>query len=204
MGAKPLLAAAGAIIAATVATNVAALACDNDRYLCEPKIAAPAELKPAPVKSPAPQRPHKSAKNEAVRPAAAKLSYYEKAPPDAPRAARKIVPVWNPIEQPSQTVLPPDSTDLSADAAVPAVRVVSADELNDIDLAAPAADRPIVPVKVVAVRVVRAPAQETTGRAIATEAPPPAAPADTTLLERVLVTFGGAFGAASGMRLFFG
>lgn len=183
-----------AIPAILVAVSVTAIsatpvrACDNDRYPCEPKITKPAA-------------DTRAAQKPAERKTAIRTSE-EKAPPDNQRAPAKLkgASFWQPIDIPSQAVQPLEGKD--AAKARDTVRVVSADEVNEIDLAALSVPDP---VKIVPIRVMwpEAPPPMRPATQVVT-APPSPAPADTSLLERVMLTFGGAFGAASALRIFLG
>jgi hypothetical protein len=187
-------------VSVTAVSHDAARACDNDRYLCELKIAKPvpaadARVAPKPV-SGAVQAGRK------IAPRTAQRASEEKAPPDEPQPAAKFksASFWQPIDIPSQTVQPLEPKDAAAETRA-SVRVVAAEELNEIDLAALSVPEP---VKIVPIRVVwpEPPAPRPAPQVVT--APPPPAPADTSLLERVMATFGGAFGAASALRMFFG
>jgi hypothetical protein len=196
-----IILAAGPVVLATLVFNASASACDDDRYLCEPKpIVKPVE----PAASAQPQniapKPARPERKTAARKTPPPPNDAEKAPPDPPRLQAKPAPLasWKAIDVPSAAVEPLDGRDAFA---MGDVEVVSPDELNEIDMAAlPAPD----PVKIVPIRVVSPePPAEPAPQRVDTARPEPL-PVDTSLLERVLVTFGGAFGAASALRIFIG
>lgn len=206
---RVLLLSSISMIAVSASAFAASPVCKDDRYACEPQIAAetvePLALQPATAQSiPRKVRPVAERRARQARTARKNLRHaphsveLEKAPPDAPREMEKAPPEnvlpagtlsWAPLETPWKGAAPFDALD----AARSNVRVVNADQVNEVDLAAPQE-----PVKVVPVRVDTA--QLKIQQEVAAETP--AAPVDTALLERVLITFGGAFGAASAMRLF--
>jgi hypothetical protein len=184
-----------AAVSVTAFCNASAYACDNDRYLCELKI-----TKPAAVAAHSRAVTPKQAAPRAASRTQARHASEEKAPPDEPQSPAKFksISFWQPIDIPSQAVQPLEGKD-AAPAREP-VRVVSSNELNEIDLAALSAPGPvkIVPIRIVWPEVPVPPAPQVVS------APPAPAPADTSLLERVMMTFGGAFGAASALRMFVG
>ncbi len=193
-------------VSVTAISGMAARACDNDRYPCEPKIAKPASIKPTlTADTRVAPKPISSAAQAGrkIAPRSMQRTAEEKAPPDVVQAPPKIrnVAVWQPIDIPSQAVEPLDGNDDPAETRDP-ISIVSADELNEIDLAALSVPEP---VKVVPIRVMwpEPPAPVRPVTQVVT-APPAPASADTSLLERVMVTFGGAFGAASALRMFVG
>jgi hypothetical protein len=193
--------AAGPVVLAAFAFGASAQTCTDDRYACEPKpIAKSVEQRPAPQAQAAAVKYVKPENKAATRPSLQQSSYAEKAPPDPPRP--QIKPVrnmsWQPIDVPSAHVQPIDGKEAFA---MGDVEVVSADELNEIDLAALPAPEP---VKIVPIRVVWPAPPETQSPQQAAVAQPEPSSADISLLERVLIACGGAFGAASALRMFVG
>jgi hypothetical protein len=220
-------------VAISASTLAASAACSDDRYACEPTAAAdsaaaePLALQPQ-TRQATPRKIRSLAERRAAREARAQrraarrasrshvADDMEKAPPDAPRELEKAPPDntlpagtlgWAPMETPDAAATAPfealidpsGRTDPSARITQPEraeVRVVAPEELNDVDRSAPPPVK-VVPVRFEASSMPAGPQQEVS-------ATTPAAPANTALLERVLVTFGGAFGAASAMRLFLG
>jgi len=210
---RVLLLSSISLIAISATAFAASPVCKDDRYACEPAEAPaaiePLALQPAPAQSiprkvrPAAERHTRSArtaKRSAKR--APRIVDLEKAPPDKPRELEKAPPEnvlpagtmsWAPLETPWNSTSP--FAVLNTVAPRQNIRVVEAGELNEVDLAAPQ-----VPAKAGPVQL--EPAQVSATESVSAERP--ATPADTALLERVLVTFGGAFGAASAMRMFLG
>lgn len=223
---RAVLLCSAAILAISCGTAPAAGPCSDDRYACEPKAAAdiPAQapaaaassgpttslnLAGAPPVKPATKTPH-ATKHVAKHQDEGKASFA--------KAARPARPGWNILtgtptleQKPDVDVDVVDADDVTPlDRAASDVRVVSPEEFNEIDQAAPPA-RP-EPQRSGA-NEMNAPSASAAGlapqtegvaaREVATEKEPEA-PANTALLERVLVTFSGAFGAASAIRLFVG
>jgi hypothetical protein len=178
---------------AAAVTNAGATICDNSRDPCVPNPGSPFPVQETnAVKKPAIKKVH-------AKPSAPKSAELEKAPPDLPRAPLVVVKraqSWMPIEIPSQKIQAESETPSTNGASV---RVVSANEVNEIDLAA-SPQLEATPIKVVPIRVALNPSSGVPEEAASRQP----APADTTLLERVFLTFGGAFGAASAFRVFFG
>ncbi|HVX98599.1 MAG TPA: hypothetical protein VHA55_02260 [Pseudorhodoplanes sp.] len=211
---RVLLLGSMSAVAISGSALAAGSSCGDDRYACEPTVTAEASepLALQPSRHQATPRKIRRARSHARRaPRLAgsrpRIVEMEKAPPEKPRELEKAPPEnilpkatlnWAPIDVPSNAVAPFEALDASAPPAPSPndVRVVSADQVNEIDLAAPSQ-----PVKVIPVRI---DAQTMPGTGEVMSADRPVAPADPALLERVLVTFGGAFGAASAMRLFLG
>lgn len=187
-------------VSVTTLPHAAAGACDNDRYPCEPRIVklAPAADAAKPVSSAARTERKSASQANPVRQA-----NEEKVPPDDVQALPfrpKPVSFWQPIDIPSQAIQPSEIRNTTAEPRDP-VRVVSAEEINEVDLAALSQE----PVRVTPVRVVwPEPPAPMYSVQQATSTPAAPAPADTSLLERVMLTFGGAFGAASALRMFLG
>ncbi len=171
-------------IALALSVTGANATCNSSRDLCAAKPLLDAKA---------------AAKKPTVKTSAVKLIELEKAPPDGPRAPVKQANVWAPIDVPSQAVQLETVDARSTNGLSGNVRVVSADEVNEIDLAVPAVLDSIA-IKVVPIRVATDNGEGVTNATASQNQPP----ADTSLIERVFVTFGGAFGAASAFRVFFG
>lgn len=181
--------------------SAGAQSCEDNRYMCEPKpLVKPITSASVTPAAPAPKIAQARPATSYVAPV--RSADLEKAPPDLPRApvvAKRAQDIWAPIEIPSNAVQPAEGTDAKSverNSISDRVQVVSADEVNEIDLAV----RPVMEtlsIKVVPIRI----ANSDTDGSVVSRSPDPV---DTSLLERIFVTFGGAFGAASAFRIFFG
>ncbi len=233
MSRRGSLFASASVVSATILIGTHAYACNANFYPCEPQGAAAVSRSPlsdllaslfkpgaASASVPAPLAMtateaaapvHRVTRRKSARrkhaPTAADRAELAAAPPaPSPAAAIAALPPqalpWAPIGVPAHNIWPTatvSSGGREEQGAIDSVRIVSAEEINEIDLAAPT-ERVIL----AAVRPNAPDPSETTGSAEILSASPEPMTADTSLLERVLVTFGGAFGAASAMRIFIG
>lgn len=204
MSLRPILLGTASIVSAATLISAAAGACDDDRYLCEPR---------APAATSAPDIQQALRGTTQVRRATHAKAGRHRTAAKTPSGETLLQPM------PDRNVLDPGPNDaghlagVRAVAPVPfihdnmfslnraargiiTVRVVSPDEFNEVDRVAPP------PVQRSAAMLA---IPETTG-----STPPSVSaeqnqvPADVSLLERVMMTFGGAFGAASALRMFIG
>lgn len=230
---KTILLSSAAIVTVTSLHVGAAGICQDNRYLCEPeKPAVETAAPPAAAPEPAPavraaSEPRRRTKKHTARAKPTPRPAVATANP-----AERKKPGWNILTgtptlerqrpAPNVAVVNPDelnALDLAADSvrvAAPAhtVRVVSPEEFNEIDRAAPP------PLKrssafeqalhFASMQAVAAERPDMTQPATDGMAPqevtnvPEQAPVETALLERVLLTFGSALGAASALRIFIG
>jgi hypothetical protein len=205
MSLRPILLGTASIVSAATLISAAAGACDDDRYLCEPRA-------PAATSAPDIQQALRGA-TQVRRIATHAKAGRHRTVAKAPSGERSLQPM------PDRNILDPGPDDaghlagVRAVAPVPfihdnmfslnraargviTVRVVSPDEFNEVDRAAP----PPVQRSVATLEI-----PETTGSTPpSVSAEQNQAPADVSLLERVMITFGGAFGAASALRMFIG
>jgi hypothetical protein len=210
MSVSRAFAIAAAILAWSMLSVASALACDGDRFPC-PMTPPHAEAQSKALGSPLSLRgftqPGKNARAKTQESAPAEDTVV--ATPRGPKARAARAAAAAAAAQPVINSPAAQTTGVAffETPFTDTVRVYASDEMTDLDLlAADDAQKPVQLVNAV----------EPAPRAVATVNIRPAAgpqsvtaspaqePADASLLQRIIITFGGAFGAASAIRLFVG